>query len=349
MSVAIRKQRAVTLRDVAAVAGTTPMTVSNVVNGRMREVGRETYERVMEVCTQLGYRPHAAARRLRTNRRMAIGVVIVDPSPNYLADPFTAALLAGLNDHVGPKNYSLVIHGASPDGVGSVPLLQRIETDAICALLSGVEAERRATIERVASLGQPLVLVQDAMPEDIADGCSLIQDDAAGGVELARHLFAGQVKRAVMLVPRQEWSAMTRREAGIRSVLAKRPNPPELHALRCGDEGFDATQRAFGRYLDENGAPDVVIGGNDQMAIAAMKLLIQRGHRVPEDVRVTGFNGFNAWRYATPELTTVFSPAYELGQEAGKAILARLETGEFPYRSRSLPVRFIANRSSAGA
>ncbi len=349
MTVAVRKQRAVTLRDVAAVAGTTPMTVSNVVNGRMREVGRETYDRVMAVCTELGYRPHAAARRLRTNRRMAIGVVIVDPSPNYLADPFTAALLAGLNDHVGPKNYSLVIHGASPDGVSSVPLLQRIETDAICALLSGVESERRATIERVASLGQPMVLVQDGMPDDIADGCSLIQDDYAGGVELARHLFTEPAKHAVMLVPRQEWSAMVKREAGIRSVLVKRGGGVELRLVRCGDEGFDATQRAFERYMVENGVPDVVIGGNDQMAIAAMKHLQERGHRVPEEVRVTGFNGFNAWRYATPELTTVFSPAYELGQEAGKAILARLETGEFPYRSRALPVRFIANRSSAGS
>ncbi|MBM3549717.1 MAG: LacI family transcriptional regulator [Alphaproteobacteria bacterium] len=120
------RTRAVTLRDVAEVAGTTPMTVSNVVNGRTREVGRETYERVMAACTRLGYRPHAAARRLRTNRRMAVGVVIVDPSPNYLADPFTAAMLAGLNAHLGSRNYSLVIHGASQSGVGSVGPVQNL-------------------------------------------------------------------------------------------------------------------------------------------------------------------------------------------------------------------------------
>ena len=341
-----RRSGSVTLRDVAADAGTTPMTVSNVVNGRTREVGRETFERVMEACVRLGYRPHAAARRLRTNRRMAIGVVIVDPSPHYLADPFTAAMLAGLNDHLGPHSYSLVIHGASQAGIGSVPLLQRIETDAICVMLSGGEADRRETITRVASLGQPLVLIQDGIPDDVEDGCSLIQDDVAGGVKLARHLFARPSRQAVLLVPKFEWSAMVRREAGIRSVLERLAKPPAFHVVRCGDEGFDSTQRAMIRHINDHGVPDTVIGGNDQMAIAAMKLLTGRGQRVPEDVRITGFNGFSFWRYASPELTTVFSPAYELGEEAGKSILARLETGTFPYRARSLPVRFIANRSS---
>ena len=346
MTRASAKSRSVTLRDVAAVAGTTPMTVSNVVNGRTREVGRETFDRVMEVCAQLGYRPHAAARRLRTNRRMAIGVVIVDASPNYLADPFTAAMRAGLTEPLGPRGYSLVIHGAAPDGVGAVPLLQRIETDAICVMLSGGEADRQATLNRIATLGQPLVLIQDVIPEDSGDGCSLIQDDFTGGAQLAQHLFDRRATHAVLLVPKAEWSAMIRREGGIRSVLGRLDKPPAFHVVRTADESFDSTQRAFERHMMEHGVPDIVIGGNDQMAIAAMKLIVARGQRVPEDARIAGFNGFSFWRYTSPELTTVYSPAYELGDEAGRAILARLETGSFPYRHRSLPVRFAPNRSS---
>jgi LacI family transcriptional regulator len=341
------RARSVTLRDVAEVAGTTPMTVSNVVNGRTGEVGRATFERVMAACTQLGYRPHAAARKLRTNRRMAVGVVIVDPSPNYLADPFTAAMLAGLNDHLGSRSHSLVIHGASQSGVGSVPLLQRIETDAICVMLSGAEAERRAILAQVAALGQPVVVFQDSLPEDVADGCSLIQDDFAGGVAIARHLFDARARQVALLWPKAVWPAMERREAGIRSVLARLSQPPALHLVYSTDESFERTQAALERHVAAHGVPDIVIGGNDQMAIAAMKFVTSRGLKVPEDVRIAGFNGFDFWRYVTPELTTVFSPAYELGQAAGKAILERLATGEFPYRSKMLPVRFAPNRSSS--
>ena len=59
-----------TLRDVALAAGTTPMTVSNVINGRKGQVGAEMTAKVLAACAQLDYRPHANARQLRTRQRM---------------------------------------------------------------------------------------------------------------------------------------------------------------------------------------------------------------------------------------------------------------------------------------
>ena len=61
---------------------------------------------------------------------------------------------------------------------------------------------------------------------------------------------------------------------------------------------------------------------------------------------VSGFHGLEFWRYATPELTTVFSPAYAIGETAGEAMLARLATGTFPFRETVLPVDFAVHRSS---
>ena len=335
-----------TLRDVAHLARTTPMTVSNVINGRSGQVGAKMKARVLAACERLDYRPHANARQLRTNRRMTVGVIVVDPSAHYLSDPFTAAMLAGLNDVLYPAGYSIVLQGASITSLASVPLLKRIESDGICLLTSGGLEQRSRTIAQVAALGQPVVLIQDELPDSVSDGCSLIQDDVAGGAELARHLFEHPSRHAVMLVPSVAWAAMERREAGVRSVLALLPNPPAFHVLPCGDESFDATQAAFAQHIHLHGAPDVVIGGNDRMAIAAMKWLIAHGLRVPEDARVTGFNGFDFWRYASPELTTVLSPAFQLGEEGGRALLARLETGSFAWRQRVLAVEFAPHVSS---
>jgi DNA-binding LacI/PurR family transcriptional regulator len=67
---------------------------------------------------------------------------------------------------------------------------------------------------------------------------------------------------------------------------------------------------------------------------------------VPDDVRVTGFNGLEFWRYASPPLTTVFSPAYAIGETAAEAMLERLSTGAFPFRRHVLPVRFSVHGSS---
>jgi len=338
-----------TLRDVAQLARTTPMTVSNVVNGRIGQVGAKMTARVLAACERLDYRPHANARQLRTNRRMTVGVIVVDPSVHYLSDPFTAAMLAGLNDVLHAAGYSIVLQGASIASLASVPLLKRIESDGICLLTSGAPQERSRTIAQVAALGQPMVLIQDEIPDSVSDGCSLIQDDAAGGAELARHLFERPCKHAVMLVPKVAWAAMERREAGVRSVLAGLATPPAFYPVRCGSETFDSTQAALAAHMQLHGEPDVVIGGNDRMAIAAMKLLIARGRRVPEDTRVTGFNGFDFWRYASPELTTVLSPAFQLGEEGGRALLGRLESGSFAWRQRVLAVQFAPNVSSAAA
>jgi LacI family transcriptional regulator len=343
---AARAAAPVTLRDVALAARTTPMTVSNVINGRKGQVGAEMIARVLAACERLDYRPHANARQLRTNRRMTVGVIIVDPSAHYLSDPFTAALLAGLNDVLQVAGYSIVLQGASLADLASLPLLRRIESDGICLLTSGAAAQRRETIAQVAALGQPLVLIQDELPDSITDACALIQDDTGGGAEIARHLFQRYCRQAVMLVPSVAWAAMERREAGVRSVLATMARPPVLHVVRCGDEGFDDTQAAFALHVEQHGVPDVVIGGNDRMAIAAMKFLQARGCSVPGDVRITGFNGFDFWRYASPELTTVFSPAFQLGEASARALLKRLETGSFPWRRRALPVVFAPTVSS---
>lgn len=339
-------RRRVTLRDVAVAAGTTPMTVSNVVNGRSSQVSKGLSKRVLDACRTLGYLPHANARRLRTDQRKTIGLVIVDPSPHYVSDPLTAAVLAGLSAHLGRSGYSTVLHGAAPDAVDGIPLLKEIESDGICLILSGAPTQRRRVIERVTSLGQPVLLIQDKLPAAVEDGACILQDDRAGGQAVAEHLFAEPCRHAAMLVPSTEWPAMRRRQDGIRAVLRRLPHPPAFCVVRCGDEGFQATQDALAAHFDRFGPPDVLIGGNDQMAIAGMKLLRERGLRVPGDVRVTGFNGLEFWRYAEPELTTVFSPAYALGEAAGEAMLARLWNGQFPVRERVLPVLFSAHGSS---
>src|SRR3546814_2270421 len=80
--------RRVTVVDVAREAGVSPMTVSNVVNGHHRLMSEATRQLVEAAIERLCYRPHVTGRSLRLDRRFAIGIVLVDPSPIFLADPF---------------------------------------------------------------------------------------------------------------------------------------------------------------------------------------------------------------------------------------------------------------------
>jgi LacI family transcriptional regulator len=159
-----------------------------------------------------------------------------------------------------------------------------------------------------------------------------------------------------MLVPEIEWAAMVRREAGLRSVLSRAKPKRALRVVKCGDEGYTATQTALGAYVVRHGLPDTIVGGNDQMAIAAMKFFLARGLVAPRDIRITGFNGFEVWRYSSPELTTVFSPAYDMAATPARPSWRGCRTGVSRSgnrccRSRSRPTarRDAVARSAAGS
>ena len=112
----------------------------------------------------------------------------------------------------------------------------------------------------------------------------------------------------------------------------------KLGIVPCGNADFRDTQAALEAEIAQNGVPDAILAGNDQMGIAAMKLIAARGLAVPGDVGITGFNAFEFWQYTEPVLTTIRSAAYEMGALGGEVLLERLTAGRFDRREIVFPV-----------
>ena len=91
---------------------------------------------------------------------------------------------------------------------------------------------------------------------------------------------------------------------------------------------------------------DAVIAGNDQMAIAVYRLLTAKGFGIPRDVKLTGFNGFSFLDYFEKRITTVRSPAFQLGMLGAHHMVRRLEYGTFDAKSVILPVEFVLGETS---
>src|SRR5215831_882832 len=254
------RDKKITIREVAARAGVTAMTVSNVINGR-GAVGHSTRARVLAAVETLNYRPHAGARRLRAKRFHSLGMLVLDDAPDYLSDPFTTQIIAGLSNFATEKGNSLVLQGVRHATIEQAPLLSQHETDGVCALLSGDAAERAALVERLRLLRVPLVLFQE--PAGRGDVCAIRQDDRGGAAALLRLVAEKGARRIMMLLPRVEWPAMVERESGARDAAAAQR--ATLIAVRCADEGFEATQTALRAALAEHGRPDAILGGNDRM------------------------------------------------------------------------------------
>ena len=340
------KGRRPTIKDVALAAGVSPMTVSNVLNGHLQYVSAATKKRVEKEIGRLNYRRSAQARSLRVSQQRSIGMVIVDESPFFLADNFTCQVVAGLANVLNSADYTLTVQGMRVDQVANSMIMRNDEVGGFCAMLAGSPAERRTIADQLVALGQPLVIFQENFPVSDGDCCFVRQDDRSGGRFIADHLLARRVKTYVVIVPRQGWPAIENRLAGLREGLAVGGRSVKLTVVESASESFADVQAAIVQHLAHHPMPEAIIGANDPIATAAMLHLIDRGVRVPQDVRVVGFNGFEAHRYSQPRLTTVRSAPYAIGEEAGKAMLARLETGRFPQRDIVLPVVFEPNATT---
>lgn len=318
------------------------MTVSNVLNGRMPNVGEATRKRVEREIARLHYRRRANARGLRAAQQRAIGMVIVDESPLFLADQFTCQVVAGLANVLAQHDYTLTIQGVREDQLTNSIIMRDVEVDGFCAMISGAPESRKRVHDSLLALQQPVIILQEAVQDGYADFCAVRQDDRGGGQLLADHLLARRVSHYLFVLPRLLWPALENRLDGFSERLTA-DQSARVTIIESDSESFADVQAAVSDYMRDHTLTGALVGGNDAIATAAMYCLLDNGYRIPEDIRVVGFNGFEAHSYARPSLTTVRSAPYQLGEKAGLAMLERLETGVFAQVEYVLPVVFAPN------
>jgi LacI family transcriptional regulator len=333
-----RRSRSVTLADVSRDAGVSVMTVSNVVRGKNELVRLETRRRVEESIAKLNYRPNLSARGLRLAEQRSVGIVIADKDPAFLTDPFISRLVSGLSNYLSSLDYTLDVQGVVPERFENATILKKARNDALCAILCGPKNLRKDHIEYLQRLGPPIIVFQETFTSPSSNVAVIHQDDLRGGTLIARHLLRKRIRSVMFLRPTLEWSAVEQREKGLRAVFAKDAKNIEVKTLLVPSEGFDDVQRVVTESL-ANRAPDAIVAATDSMAGAALKACEAHGLEVPRDVLITGFNGFDVWRYTKPTLTTVMSPAYEMGRCAGELLMEHLQNqGGFSKRNVVFPV-----------
>jgi LacI family transcriptional regulator len=338
------KRSAVTLHDVAEAASVSVMTASNAIRGK-DVVSDETRKRVMRAVARLNYRPNVTARSLRASASRSVGLVISDRNPAFLSDPFISQLVSGLSNFLSSVDYTLDIQGVSPDRFDSASILTKAGNDALCAILCGPKPLRLAHRRKLRSLGQPTVIFQESFMDRDGDTIAVRQDDEHGGRLIGQHLLGRGARKILFLRPELDWPAIEQREAGLRAALDEAHGRVACTTVLAPSESF-ADVKATVKAVFAAERADAIAAATDPMGIAAMRICEQSGLTVPGDVRVTGFNGFEAWQYATPTLTTVMSHAYEQGQRAGRVLVERLSTGRFAERNIVFPVELLEGQSS---
>ncbi|MCB1486796.1 MAG: LacI family DNA-binding transcriptional regulator [Bauldia sp.] len=329
-----QRGRPPTLRDVAAYADVSMMTVSNVINERTARVSEQTRVRILAAIDKLGYRPQRSARGLRMQREYAIGLTIVRPDRRFLDDPYVTEVAAGMSNRLAAAGYGLMVNGVTDvDGLKAL-LTHASNVDGLAVMASGPRPGREEVYRLLERLHHPLAIIQDDMA-GLADTCCFIQDDETGARMITEQVIAAGARTLFFAAPDHLWPAVERREAGVRAAARRRA---KVMRIGCNEADFQGSIATILAAFERRGVPDAVVGANDQIGIAAIHAAMQRGLVVPDDLMVTGFNAFPFRQFSGPLISSMRSPAYALGEAAAVGLLSRIDGEGFETTKQVLPV-----------
>ena len=332
-----KKRRGITIREVAARAGVSPMSVSNFINGRTNLMRVETRSRIEQAIAATGYQPNKQARAFRQGKDYSVGMIVVDPSPNFLLEPFIGHVVTGLSMELALEGYACLLQRME-DYDDERALANFARSDALCIFASGPTHKRDRFFEKLSSIGIPLALIEEDQRHPESDTALIRQDDVLGGTLLMEHLLALGARNFLYVRHATTWSLNSAREAGFRAGLKEAGGWLRFETLTCGFGNFDEVRQRLNEWLDAGGSCDAILANNDHVGVAVLNTLSERNIRVPQDIKVTGFGGFELWKHIGPQLTTIVSPAQQLGRCAARVLLNRLAEGSFRQPEWVLPV-----------
>ena len=312
--------------DVARRCGVSQSTVSLVFSGKARgRISAATEAAVRSAADELGYRPNAAARALKTGAARTIVLVVPD-----ITNPFFGGLLRGAQTAARAAGYAVALIDTDNDrewGSASAEALHAGPADGL--LLFEVDPPRRA------ANSEPIVVI-----ESESRGHPYVRLDAAGGTEAAiRHLLDLGHRRIGHLA--SVWDRPTFEDRG--GVVDRLVEGPVARVTT--DFSIDAAHAAGLELLRAHPGVTAVFCDDDVIAAGAYLAARELGLRIPEDLSIVGFDGLDIGRVLDPPVTTVIADGRELGRAAFELLLVLLEGGQ--PRSRVVDLALEVRGSTA--
>lgn len=340
-----RSKSGVSIHDVAAAANVSIATVSRVMNNP-HLVSAKTAARVQEVIQQFGYAPNPFAQGLITSSSRVLGIALPD-----IHGEFYSELLRGADAEARRSGYHLLV--SSESRAEGAHTSRNADTGLAFGLIDGLALmitdarNTLATQARHSSL--PTVVLDADLHTKGVD--SVVVDNTGGTQEGVRHLLESVEPASLYFVGGPEENFDTQQRA--RTFRS---------ALEAVGHSARADQIAYGDYTDEWGSrwvrehlgtppqqPVGVLAGNDEIAIGILQTCSDLGIRVPDHVRLVGFDDTRLATLIRPRLSTVRVPMAAVGAAAINLLVRRIEDPDAEYTCVRLPTTLVVRESSSPA
>jgi LacI family transcriptional regulator len=308
---------AVTLKDVARIAGVTEASVSLALSGN-GNISPVTRQRIRRIAGDMGYSPNAKARQLALKKTQTIGVVVPD-----IENPYYGKMVKEITRQCKAYGYKVVIADSGEDAETEVRIISDFVSERVEGILIAPINHTISGTSYINSLRKYDVryCFIAAYPPDLK--CPYVMMDLEkGSYLLVNHLLDHGQRKIYFLLGSGKNLATSTRLAGYRRAFRE-------HGLRvnqkcliyCDSYTFDSAYRATMELIDSQTAVDAIITLNDIMALGSLRALIEKNIAVPEDISIAGYDDVVFAGISTIPLSTVRQDVVGIAENGVKMLM----------------------------
>ena len=332
-----------TIKDVARVAGCSIKTVSRVINSEPN-VTAETRHKVQAAIRSVGYAPNISARRLVQNKSYILCILMY---PGFYQP--ASEILSRIMDVGYEENYDVLIQPYTPSHPSSrkklVNLIYEHRIDGVITT-PPIDADDFVA-DMLSTYKVPQVQIN---PFTRSAAIPFIAgDDAQGAYAMTEYLIDLGHRRIAFIMGPANMRPAFDRLSGYRAALDARHIPYDEGLVRHSEWTFEGGLNAARALLAGPDLPQAIFAANDETAFGAMYAAQERGHRIPEQLSVCGYEDIRFSNNMWPGLTTVHQPTEELVDMASRTLINVLKGKSLESPGMVLPAKLVIRQSTGRA
>ena len=331
-----------TLKDVAAMAGVHPSTVSRVLRGKENiPITETTRQRIKKAAKDLKYLPDERARALRLGKSHTIGLVVPD-----ISNVFFAEIAKSIEIESYEAGYTLVVCDTNEEQEKEVHFVNSLISRGVDGLIIAPVQDSADHIFELKEKNYPFVLIDRCFEE--METNAVISDNEDAAFKAVAHLAGLGHKRVGFLSGRQNIYTIRKRLAGYKKAVEEY-NLEKDEALICGngftfESGYEAT---FGILSLANPPTALLISGNI-ITLGAIKAILEKGLSIPDDISMIGFTDNIISPYLVCPLTSISHPLREMGKKAFDLLIKHVESKDhLPITEEIIKTQFYVRKSTS--
>lgn len=303
------------LEDVAKALGVSKTLVSMVLNGKATQYGisKKTEERVWKMVDEMGFKPNATARKLRTGKSNVLGLIVAD-----ISNPFYAKIARSIEDAANKKGYHMLICSSDENPKREADLISILaDQHQVDGLIISSTLDNTQMFDRLHQQNIPFLLLDREFSSGLFP--SVTVDNRKGAELLVQHLInKGSNNIGLITLSPSHLSTLQDRKNGYKDALAKNGLVFKESLLR--EVSFENLREDIAKEVDfllsDPHRVKAIFALNNLVALYTLEAIKQKGLSIPNDIALVSFDDIDLFKFTSPPITAISQPMEKIGVHA---------------------------------